>query len=276
LRNPQRPFRFRSVRSDAYILHVDTFERHAALDRESEERTRFLNERRFLFEELLIGRVDELHPLRGYLLRHGFPPDDLAWHLAHPVHIDERGGNYYPLSEEELLHGATYAAPSRNPVGLARLVHEYSARLPYPLSLTETNIQGTARDRISWLKYMLEQAEQLAENGLVLRRFAWYPLFDCAGWNSLLQGKRWKRDPQGIFHCDGGWERQPTEFSEIYAAITAGMRSTDIPAYAFTERHDHVLGPLKQQMNWTWIDQTTTPDTRRNLRRIETPAVAFG
>ena len=67
--------------------------------------------------------------------------------------------------------------------------------------MTETNIQGTVRDRISWLKYMLNQCEKLQSEGVPLRRFGWYPLFDCAGWSSLLQGKRWKRDPQGIFTC---------------------------------------------------------------------------
>lgn len=175
---------------DAWILHVDTFEHHSALDRASVGRAEFLNERRFLFEELLTGRVGSAHPLAAYLLVHGFAPADLDWHRAHPVCIDERGGNYYPLSEEQLENGHTRHAPSRAPLGFAGVVHQYAARLPYPLSLTETNIQGSVRDRVSWLKYMLEQAEGLARAGIGLNRFSWYPLFDCAGWQCLLQ-PRW-------------------------------------------------------------------------------------
>jgi hypothetical protein len=246
--------RFRKRHREAYILHVDTFQRHTAIDNASQNRARFLNERRFLFEELITGRVDAHHPLFDYLRKHGFSNKELFWHETHPVRIDERGGNYYPLNEEELLNGQTHHAPSRSPAGFGQLVREYAARLPYPLSLTETNIQGTVRDRISWLKYMLEEAENLQASGFNLRRFAWYPLFDCAGWNSLLQGKRWKRDPQGIFTCDEHWSRQSNEFARIYRAVSQGLRSDGIPSYAFTPRHDRTLAALKSHMPWKWID----------------------
>lgn len=256
--------RIRRLRRGAYILHVDTFERHAAIDPESEPRARFLNERRFLFEDLVTGRVDHRHPLYGYLVRHGFSREDLWWHCEHPAQIDERGGNYYPLNEEELFRGQTHAAPSLHPEGFAALVREYAARLPYPLSLTETNIQGTVRDRISWLKYMLEETENLQADGLTLRRFAWYPLFDCCGWNSLLQAKRWTRDPQGIFSCDDQWKRKPNEFSRIYRAVARGMTSKSIPAYTFTFRHDHTLRALKTRMQWDWIDASEVDSVVRN------------
>ena len=245
----------RERRPDAFILHVDTFQRHAALDRASAARAAFLNERRFLFEELIGGMIDRAHPLHGYLRQHGFSADDLKWHLENPAHIDERGGNYYPLNEEQLLNGVTHHAPSHEPLGLAALAREYAARVRAPLSLTETNIQGTVRDRISWLKYILEECEALASSGLQLRRFAWYPLFDCCGWNSLLQGKRWRRDPQGIFTCNGRWAREPNEFSDTYRAVVGGLSSQQIPAYAFTSAHDERLGPLKKLMRWDWVPQ---------------------
>lgn len=239
---------------DAYILHVDTFQRHAALDQASERRARFLNERRFLFEELLTGRVDSAHPLYRYLVRNGFPRRDLEWHLEHAARIDERGGNYYPLNEEQLQNGRTKHAPSLEPLGFAGVVQEYARRLQYPLSLTETNIQGSIRDRISWLKYMLEQSELLQSLGLGLRRFAWYPLFDCCGWSSLLQATRWKRDPQGIFTCDARWARVANELSTIYREVTAGLMSTQIPAYAFSEMHEQALRGLRPHMAWDWVD----------------------
>lgn len=250
---------FRRRRRDSYVLHVDTFERHTALDRSSEKRAHFLNERRFLFEELITGRVDTAHPLWRYLVRHGFTAAELCWHQENPVRLDERGGNYYPLKEEELRGGRTHAAPSRHPVGFSALVREYAARLSYPLSLTETNIQGIARDRISWLKYILQETERLQADGITLRRFAWYPLFDCAGWNSLLQGKRWRRDPQGIYSCDRNWNRVPNEFSGIYRSVALGNTSRSIPSYTFTSVHEYTLGAIRAKfMNWDWIDQAAT------------------
>jgi hypothetical protein len=259
---------FRQIRATGSVLHVDTFQRHAALDTESEKLAHHLNERRFLFEELLIGRVDRHHPLYRYLIENGFPLSDLEWHHRNPVVIDERGGNYYPLNEEELLNGRTAFAPSRHPVGLAGVVKEYADRLPYPLGLTETNIQGTPYDRISWLKYVLSEVEKSNAAGLRLHRFSWYPLFDCAGWNSLLQGARWKRDPQGIYSCDRSWNRCATPFTEIYRSVVSGMRAAEIPAYRFTARHAATLGPLQQQIKWDWIPQPRrVAEPRRRLMR---------
>ena len=257
LRNTARAYAeivhgLRSARPDVYVLHVDTFEHHAAVDAQSERRASFLNERRFVFEELVLGRVDRGHAMYAYLRRHGYPREDLEWHLAHPIRIDERGGNYYPLNEEQLLRGRTHQAPSLQPRGFAEVASDYARRLPHPLSLTETNIQGSVRDRISWLKYVATEAEKLMLGGVPLRRFGWYPLFDCAGWNSLLQGRRWKRDPQGIVSCGRSWERCWTELSDVYAGLAAGQRACEIPAYRFQPVHDCTLHGLLPQMNWDW------------------------
>jgi len=245
----------RGLNPDVYILHIDTFERHAALDSESAARVSFLNQRRFLFEELISGKLIPEHPLYPYLLENGFPEEHLEWHLMQPVQIDERGGNYYPLSEEALLCGRTHQAPSESPVGFAGVVREYAHRLSYPLSLTETNIQGTVRDRISWLKYMCEQAEALEVARIALRSFSWYPLFDCAGWNCLLQHKRWRRDPQGIVSCGKNWKREPTELTKVYGNIARGTASRDVPAYLFTPQHEKTLTGFRRQMNWNWSKQ---------------------
>lgn len=165
------------------------------------------------------------------------------------------GGNYYPLNEEQLFKGATYRAPSREPLGLAGIVPEYAKRLPYPLSLTETNIQGTVRDRISWLKFTLEQSEKLGALGVAFRSFAWYPLFDCAGWNCLLQGKRWRRDPQGLVTYGKNWRRESTELTDCYAKVVGGAPSSGLPAYEFTSFHQLTLAPLRRQMDWRWKEQ---------------------
>jgi beta-glucosidase/6-phospho-beta-glucosidase/beta-galactosidase len=239
-----------------YILHVDTFQHHRAGDQESKSVAELLNERRFVFDELVLGRVGRDHPLYAYLLEHGFSARDLEWHAEHPATYDERGGNYYPLNEEELFEGgAIRRAPSNHPRGLAAVARDYAQRLQLPLSLTETNIQGTPHDRISWLKYSLGECERLVASGVPLERFAWYPLFDCAGWCSLLQADVWDRDPQGILSCDVHWHRYATEFTEAYARVVGGARSTELPAYRFSARHERTLAALSRQMNWDWLEE---------------------
>jgi hypothetical protein len=242
----------RAKNSQTQILHVDTFEHHAPLDEASLARAHFLNERRFLFEELVLGKVTPTHSLYDYLVNHGFSARGLDWHQGHPIQIDERGGNYYPLNEEQLRGGRTFHAPSHNPRGFAQVAGDYAARLAQPLSLTETNIQGSVSDRITWLKYMVEQAELLGQHGIPLRQFAWYPLFDCAGWHCLLQGDNWPRDPQGIFPCDANWNRLPTELSSYYQRLAKGGRARELPAYTFRQAHTETLRGLIPQMSWKW------------------------
>jgi hypothetical protein len=101
----------------------------------------------------------------------------------------------------------------------------------------------------------IRESDEACGGGLRVFGFAWYPLFDCAGWNCLLLGSRWKRDPQGIFSCGSKWERIATELTDLYAKVAGGARSHQLPAYEFTSTHDRTLAALKRQMKWSWQEQ---------------------
>lgn len=245
--------RLRAIRP-VFILHVDTAEHHAGLDPQSVERANFLNHRRFLFDELLMGRVDEYHPLYTYLVMQGFDRNELAWFVSNAVRLDARGVNYYKLNEEELEGGLTKNAPSLHPRGFASVAYDYYERLGLPLRMTETNIQGFIEDRVSWLKYMRSQYELLRTmlpKGALLG-FDWYPLFDCKGWYSLLQADEWPWDPQGIFWCDVNGERRSSELSHWYSHLASGGSAADIPAYTFHNRLQRELQGFMPQMQWDW------------------------
>ncbi len=131
-------------RPDARFIHVGTAEGHGALDGESAEFVRHLNQRRFLFHDLILGRADTAHPLWPQLRdAGGLTGEDLAWFRAHAACINVLGLDYYAHCE-----------------------HQYHARYGLPLMLTETNIRGYVSDRISWLRHMVEQCEGLVAEGL--------------------------------------------------------------------------------------------------------------
>ena len=50
-----------------------------------------LRARQFLVGDLLAGTVDDTHPLAGWLDRHGFGDDDLAWCADNPAPPDVVG-----------------------------------------------------------------------------------------------------------------------------------------------------------------------------------------
>jgi hypothetical protein len=167
---------------DTRFVHVDTCEAHRALDRQSEAWVRFANARRFLMHDLVLGLIDKSHQLYPYLRKHGAADRDLHWFAEHPAQMDVLGLDYYIHSEmewrwEEALGRPNIAWPVGQPVGFAVLAREYARRYQLPVMLSETNLRGSCLDRLTWLKFMEEQCEQVAAD-TDFRGFCWYPSID--------------------------------------------------------------------------------------------------
>jgi hypothetical protein len=223
----------------AEIIHIDTAEAHKCVRGVPEDVRRyaeFCNHRRFLCDDLILGYLDEDHPLFGYMHRHGYTRQDHAWFASNRVQMSVRGLDYYAHSERDYYRGGS-RAPSRSPLGFARVAEEYRAHfeeighdLPV-FWLTETNIRGFHTDRLSWLKYMVEQAA-LADIDV----FCWFPFIDSTGWGeSLLRVPHNRIDPVGIYYLDDErFDRYPSELSDTYARLARGeITWEDIPAYEF-------------------------------------------
>ena len=221
------------------FVHVDSCERHLALDEEALAHAWFENERRFLVIDLILGRLDARHPLHGYLIDNGADPAALAWFVDHPARIDVLGLDYYSHSELAWRAGPERAL-AHAVQGFAQTALEYARRYPLPVMLTETNLRGDVTDRISWLKYMVGECERLSEAlaamDVPFLGFCWYPYIDFTDWNSLVREANRSIDPQGVYSLDPSFARQDTELSRVFAALAAGqMTAADIPAYPFSE-----------------------------------------
>lgn len=245
------------------LVHVDSAETHWALDGPSERWVRFANERRFLVMDLVLGRVTAFHALYPYLRQHGFTEQEMYWFLDHPAPFDQLALDYYPHSEmdwhwDRQLGRANLGAPVRNPAGFARVARAYTARYRVPVLLGETNVRGSYGDRITWLKLMEEQCEELSVH-TDFRGFCWYPSIDSTDWCNLCTKATGAVDPQGIWGLDvARWHRESSELSELYSALARGsIRAKDLPAYRFSARASKGLdGHALLMTHWpTWIDQ---------------------
>ena len=245
---------------DVCLVHVDAAERHRAIDQESQPHAEFSNNIRFLVQDLVLGKVDEGHALHTYLTRHGAAKERLAQFRAEPARIDVIGLDYYSHCELEWSsHGRIF--PNRTPEGLVPTAVEYAERYQLPVMLSETNIRGFVSDRLSWLKFMTEQCEEIerkiAEMGLPFEGFCWYPFIDSTDWCSLVTQARGHIDPQGIFWLDDQTlSRNSSELSEVFTALAVGEADADdIPAYRFQKPLDEELNGLMPFMeHWDWID----------------------
>jgi beta-glucosidase len=172
----------------ASFVHVEATFRYAGATEAFAEEVELLRARQFLIQDLLCGMVDDDHPLAGYLRRHGFGDDDLAWAARNPAHPDVLGVNYYPhLTTAEYRAGEVVPAalrPRRDDwtAGLEELLRAFAARYRRPLMVTETSVLGGVARRLAWLDASLELVAGLRDRGLEIVGYTWWPLFDLVGW----------------------------------------------------------------------------------------------
>jgi beta-glucosidase/6-phospho-beta-glucosidase/beta-galactosidase len=253
---------------DVRFYHMDTAEVHRATDTASEPWADFANQRRFLIHDLILGRVDSNHPLTTYLQQHGASAEDLDWISDNRTRIDVLGLDYYIHSEIEWywdrkLQRPNIAWPVQNPVGLSRVATDYVERFWLPVMLGETNLRGTVRDRLTWLKFMEEQCERLAAV-TDFRGFCWYPSIDSTDWSNFCRKATGLVDPQGIWTLGRDkWVRRRTELSDAYAGLAEGtIHWMDLPAWEFSEENAADLcGYRKLMSHWPqWARQDELPE----------------
>lgn len=255
---------------EVHFVHVDACEKHRPVNAESIQNADFRNELRFLILDLITGKIDGNHPLYSYLSDNGAPSEKLAWFLENPSRVDILGLDYYAHSELEWnLDERVY--PNQNPQGFAAIAEEYTERYRIPVMLTETNIRGNICDRISWLKFMVEQCEilekRLALKNIPFLGFCWYPFIDSTDWCSLVCRAEGKIDPQGIYHLDTkAMRRNASELSELFASLACGeTKARDIPAYRFQPPLDMELaGFLPLMSHWNWREPFNEDETEKD------------
>jgi beta-glucosidase/6-phospho-beta-glucosidase/beta-galactosidase len=245
------------------VVHVDTCERHYALDPESQFHTDFGNALRFVILDLILGRMEDGHPLWHVFREFGLTDEDVAFFRENPARIDVLGLDYYAHSELGWNVGGQ--SDDFLPWGFKRVALEYSDRYPdYPVMLTETNVRGRVEDRITWLKYMVAECEalvpELEARGRRFEGFCWYPYLDSTDWDSLVRQPNRRIDPQGIYYLTERFDRGESELSQLYARLARGeIGSAEIPAYRLEEPVvvDRRVGkylPHMTQAGWDWRD----------------------
>jgi len=214
------------------FVHVDAGMRYAGdLDApEHRELAERLTHQVFLVEDLVTGRVDDEHPLRGLLARNGVGDDALAWYAEHAVQPDVYGINYYPKHSTELLeagvhHGGGFADP--RPVrddgveGLVELLREGADRYGVPVMVSETCVTASVAERADWLASSAGAVRELRSDGLDVVGYTWWPLFDMYEWTwrhstAPREDHRLTMGLYELVETDGGLERRPTPLVDAF------------------------------------------------------------
>jgi beta-glucosidase/6-phospho-beta-glucosidase/beta-galactosidase len=260
--------RWRELLPAAHHVWVDTAEHHTGTG-PGAAHAELCNDRRHVVLDLALSH--DLDPRRPFLRQLVADDGEALLELA-PVQVDVLGLDYYSHSEwfydEEGSH-----APSPCPVGLAAVAEHYAGRYGLPMLLSETNVRGTPGDRISWLRYTLEQYELALSRGVPLHGYCWFPHVDSADWDSLLARCAGRADPVGVLSLGADGGRETTEFTRVWGRAAAGAPVEELPALRFQPPCDDLLSGLMPQLShWPWQDpahEQTVPAVR-----MDRPAAA--
>src|SRR5256885_3063979 len=146
------------------------------------------NARRFLVMDLLLGRVDQHHPLYEWLTAYGLNDNDLQWFRANPQAPDVLGIDYYSHSDWQLdMYGQSVRQRrADNPVGLYGVGNVYYQRYGIPLMLTETSIDGQPINREIWHETSINHIRKLPEEGIPMPGNCWWPRLDQTDWDGAM------------------------------------------------------------------------------------------
>ncbi len=276
--------RFRVLLPGAEHVWVDSCEGHTAVDADGAAFAELCNDRRFIALDLLLGRAgDRERPYVRELIAAG--GEDLL--AMEPGHVDVLGLDYYvhhewvyghPSSGLPVIEGpgrpltdaVMGATPAPEPQGLAALAAQYHAHFPdLRLILGETNLAGASSDRATFLKHTLEQCERAVAAGVPIEGYCWFGFLDSLDWISLLARADRSIDPVGIIGLTEDLERVESTVSRAYAAVAAGARASDLPAYRLTDESAAWLAGLLPLMgHFAWQDPPAEEVARHARGRL--------
>lgn len=206
--------------------------------------------------DLVLGRVTAEHPAHAWLVEHGADPAVLRDLLDGAVAIDLLGVNYYPdLSPRRLVleeDQVVQHAHDRWSDGLVDTLRRFERRYGLPMLVTETSIEGDDDVRSAWVRDAADTVLDLAADGVDVRGFTWWPLFDFVDWS----------------YATGGHNVEEFELpADVVAERTASNRKTPylrrMGLLHLEERHDGTLERIPTAAAATFARRTTTSSSTR-------------
>jgi len=272
----------REITPDARLVQTDDLGKVYATP-ELRQQADFENERRWLGYDLLCGRVDSHHPLRGYLRWVGIDESELTPFLAAPCPPDVVGIDYYLTSDRFLDHRVdryprhTYGGNGHGAyadveavrvraagtAGAGDLLREAWDRFGLPVAVTEAHLGCTREEQVRWLAEVWEAALDLRDEGIDVRAVTAWSLLGSHDWDSLLTRADGHYEP-GAFDL-----RAPTPRPTAVAALVRDLAAGCPPAHpvlgtmGWWRRPDRLLYP---PVNADGDDGKVAPDAGQAIR----------
>lgn len=177
----------KEVVPDAVVVHVEATALHRSARDDLESLAIEERERRFLYYDLLHGRVTPDHPIFPWLMRNGARPDELEEIVRRPVPFDIMGLNFYPQWSTHQLYvtrrgRVALRSCEQDGAGFTELIDLHYRRYGMPLMVTETSAYGQDDVRSAWLGASVAAIKELRGRNVPLIGYTWFPLFTMIDW----------------------------------------------------------------------------------------------
>jgi dTDP-4-dehydrorhamnose reductase len=199
------------------------------------------NERRWLTNDLLCGRVDSHHPMWNDLAVDTPAMRDLDSLATNPCPPDIVGVNYYvtsdrflddrlPIHDGENVEGNgrdRYAdveaarALTSGITGHSQVLTEAWERYRIPVALTEVHLGCTREHQMRWLAEAWKGANEARDRGCDIRAVTAWALFGSFGWDTLLTRPPYEYEC-GAFDVSGPEPRETGVARVIRQLVSAG------------------------------------------------------
>jgi beta-glucosidase len=153
---------------------------------EMQEKVAQGNERQYLCFDLCTGRLNENHPLYGFLRTNGVTEKEIDWFLQNYVSFDILGANFYPWSYGEVVQrkdgrlGRIRRMTHGSAIG--KVLQEAATRTGLPIMVTETSAKRDVSGREKWMNETLETVCALRSEGVPVIGYTWFPIFSMFEW----------------------------------------------------------------------------------------------
>lgn len=200
----------------------------------------FENHRRWLTYDILLGRVNQEHPLWNFFISSGIDQEDLEFFIVNKTEPYICGFNYYITSERFLdhrisdyprsYHGGnglhSYVDIEAVRAGLPEnfnsgdLLTEAWDRYRLPLALTEVHMACTREEQLRWFDEIYHTAIRLKEEGIDFRAITAWSMLGSFDWDSLLRKKN-NHYETGVYDIRSGQPR-PTALADMIKTLNRG------------------------------------------------------
>ncbi len=215
------------VRNDAIFIFSESTEYVHPGSPTLVEQTMFMNERRFLSFDLLLGH-DVSATMYRYLLAGGMSLDEYRWFMSQRdlrSHII-MGTDYY-ITNEHILRPNGTSIGAGDVYGYYVITRQYFDRYRLPVMHTETNRAG--KHAVEWLWKEWMNLLRLREDGVPIIGFTWFGLVDMKDWDSALTKMRGNVNTVGLYTLD----RQPRKVAKEYQRLISEYSHLPISSTKF-------------------------------------------